>query len=82
VEPGSVAIDAFNASSWGAAFAPVACVHAELAPGDLVYWPSRWYHQSLNAGRSVAYSSFALDRAAPPCRAGPQEPLLGPKKIV
>lgn len=57
-------IDAFNTSSWGVApaFDPSACFHAELAPGDLVYWPSRWLHQSFQEQRSVALSSFSIGK--------------------
>lgn len=51
---GTVLVDAFNASSWSNAnlpvpFDPSACRHVELSAGDLVSWPSRWLHQSLNS---------------------------------
>jgi hypothetical protein len=57
-------IDLFNASTWTDAsrFEPLRCLHVELGPGDLVHWPSKWFHQSFQAERSVALSSFALDR--------------------
>ena len=57
-------IDAFNTSSWrtAPAFDPSACFHAELAPGDLVYWPSRWLHQSFHEERSIALSSFSIGK--------------------
>jgi hypothetical protein len=45
------------------AFQPAACFHVSLEPGDLVYWPSRWLHQSYQEGRSVALSSFSLSKA-------------------
>ena len=66
-------IDAFNSSTWGkhatpgaatfSAFRPAACFHVSLEPGDLVYWPSRWLHQSYQEERSVALSSFSLSKA-------------------
>ena len=30
------------------AVASARCFHATARPGDLVYWPSRWWHQSKN----------------------------------
>ena len=44
------------------AFRPAACYHVSLEPGDLVYWPSRWLHQSYQQERSVALSSFSLGK--------------------
>ena len=42
------------------------CWKVLLAPGDLVYWPSRWYHQSRNAADggmlSIALSSMNVPR--------------------
>lgn len=43
-------------------FRPSACYHVSLEPGDLVYWPSRWLHQSYQQERSVALSSFSLGK--------------------
>jgi hypothetical protein len=31
-------------------FQPSACYHVSLEAGDLVYWPSRWLHQSYQQG--------------------------------
>eukprot|EP01043_Picozoa_sp_COSAG02_P062049 COSAG02_NODE_8470_length_2561_cov_4.918765_2_plen_154_part_00 len=45
-----------------AGFQPAACFHVSLEPGDLVYWPSRWLHQSYQEERSVALSSFSLSK--------------------
>jgi len=56
-------VNAFNASSWAVIatkFQPAACYHTLVMPGDLVMWPSTWFHQSMNVGRSVGVSSFAL----------------------
>jgi|EP01043_Picozoa_sp_COSAG02_P028446 hypothetical protein len=52
-----------NADMTGiSAFRPAACFHVSLEPGDLVYWPSRWLHQSYQEERSVALSSFSLSK--------------------
>ena len=70
ITPNGATVNAFNSSTWGehaargaatfSAFRPAACFHVSLEPGDLVYWPSRWLHQSYQEERSVALSSFSL----------------------
>ena len=48
-------------------FKEAKCVHAVLRPGDMVYWPSQWWHQSLipeqetEVGLSVSLSGMHLD---------------------
>lgn len=43
-------------------FVSADCVWAAAEPGDLLFWPSNWYHQTLNAnGTSIAVSGMALD---------------------
>ena len=71
ISPNGATVNAFNSTTWNAtpgvvsfsAFRPAACFHVLLEPGDLVYWPSRWLHQSYQQERSVALSSFSLSKS-------------------
>ena len=53
-------LDAFNASDWPPQFDAYECAYAKTNPGDLIYWPSKWFHQTSQLVRSVGLSSFSL----------------------
>eukprot|EP00937_MAST-01D_sp_MAST-1D-sp2_P000091 g91.t1 len=57
-----------------------ACTEARAQPADVVYWPSEWWHQSLNTGRWPGERRLAGEGGG--AATGQPEPRSGPAALV